>query len=142
MFPQAAAAIYVNYPIAAAETIARFPILGNGRNNQSDAFRHCFFNAMNSRDTMDAVARLFSDAHESEVPPNLDLEVQMDKFNNYKGHLIGMDAAIDVPDSFLADIAFNLMLNGTLVMLAPLDPYTIGPPNHGITDETTLVPTF
>ena len=45
--------------------------------------------AMNSNDAGDTVARLFSNAHESEVTSNLILEVQMDLHNNNVGHTIG-----------------------------------------------------
>jgi hypothetical protein len=136
-FPARALIIYNNKELAETETINRFG--NNGRNDKSDAFRHAFFNAMNSNDAGDTVARLFSNAHESEVTSNLILEVQMDLHNNNVGHTIGDDASIFVSDQDLSSSVYQSLLNGLLVYLSPLD--AVLPPNFGINSSTQIIPT-
>ncbi len=137
LFPGQALIIQANVDDAQTETINRFGF--NGRNDKSDAFRHAFFNAMNSNDAGDYVARLFSIAHESEVPPNLDLERQMDLHNNDQGHTIGDDASFFVSDQELSDSVYQVLLDGLLFYLSPLGP--VVPPNFGINGSTQLTPT-
>ena len=136
-FPARALIIYNNKELAETETINRFG--NNGRNDKSDAFRHAFFNAMNSNDAGDTVARLFSNAHESEVTSNLILEVQMDLHNNNVGHTIGDDASIFISDQDLSSSVYQSLLNGLLVYLSPLD--AVLPPNFGINSSTQIIPT-
>ena len=138
LYPEAALAIRFNKDIAINETISRFGT--NGRNDRSDSFRHAFFNAMNSNDTLGSIARVFSDAHEFEVPDLLILEKEMDLFNNNVGHTIGEDASIFISDENLSNIVFTAFANGELRFLDPLGP--IVPPNFGITNTTILIPTF
>ena len=71
-YPIEAYLISKNRVVAENETISIFGL--NGLNDRSDAFRHAFFNAMNSRDcgddpmTFASISKMFSDAHESDVP--------------------------------------------------------------------------
>ncbi|HMV07607.1 MAG TPA: hypothetical protein PKL56_13955 [Cyclobacteriaceae bacterium] len=124
-YPIQAYAISKNALKASAETKARF---GNdGLNDKSDAFRHCFFNAMNQRDcgkdpNLNSIAKKFGDAHESETPAALDLERQMDLYNNAIGHIIGdvMFPAF-TSDKSLAEEAMTRVTNGGLRYLSPLD---------------------
>lgn len=51
---------------------------------------------MNSIDDGEAIERLFSNAHESEVPQNLNLEKDMDFYNNSVGRNIGNNARLIV----------------------------------------------
>jgi len=95
--------------------------------------------AMNSNDAGDTVARLFSNAHESEVTSNLILEVQMDLHNNNVGHTIGDDASIFISDQDLSSSVYQSLLNGLLVYLSPLD--AVLPPNFGINSSTQIIPT-
>ena len=90
IWPEQAYKIYKNKPIAEAVTIQKMGY--NGRNDKSDAFRHSFFNAINTRDINGGIlisardiVRMFGKAHESEVPDNLIKERQMDLFNNDVG---------------------------------------------------------
>lgn len=136
LFPLAALSIMANKEPAENETVNRFGF--NRRNDLSDAFRHGFFNAMNSNDVPDIVARLFSFAHETETPANLFLEVQMDLHNNNIGHIIGKNASLFVSDQELSNSVFSLMLEGSLLNLSPLD--TVVPPNFGINASTQLTP--
>lgn len=76
IWPEQAYKIFKNKPIAESFTISKFGY--NGRNDKSDAFRHSFFNAINTRDIYGGIilrakdiVRLFGRAHESEVPNNL-----------------------------------------------------------------------
>ena len=107
-------------------------------NTKADAFRHAFFNAINSRDTRDFVARAFSVAHESEVPDHLDLERQMDLFNNNVGHLIGQPLWFE-SNAYVSEIVMNRLNNGELLYLSPLE--AVVPPNFGINANTQLTPT-
>jgi hypothetical protein len=136
LFPVAALSILANKEPAENETEDRFGY--SGRNDLSDAFRHAFFNAMNSNDVPDIVARLFSFAHETEVPTHLFLEVQMDLFNNNIGHTVGSNANIFVSDQELSNSVFSLMLEGSLLYLSPLDAVVF--PNYGINASTQLTP--
>ncbi|SHE63271.1 hypothetical protein SAMN05444278_103218 [Psychroflexus salarius] len=137
LFPLHALIIKANVDEAHTETENRY---GNSaRNDKSDAFRHAFFNAMNSNDAGDTIARLFSTAHESEVPAHLILEVQMDLHNNDIGHLIGDNASFFVSDQDLSDSVYTELLNGNLRYLSPLGP--VIPPNFGINPSTQLTPT-
>lgn len=72
--------------VAYAETIRRFR--RNGRNDKSDAFRHCFWSAMLARDIGFQDALRFTSAHESS-PTNRLEEKRMDLHNNRVGLDIG-----------------------------------------------------
>ena len=137
-YPFQALIIRSNKAPAVAETISRY--VNNGRNDKSDAFRHTFFNAMNSNDIGSLVAKLFSAAHESEVQPNLILEKEMDLYNNNVGHNIGSNSSIFVSDQELSDTVYQALLFGSLKYLSPLTP-PIAPPNFGITSATLLIRT-
>lgn len=124
-YPTQAYVISKNALKASAETEARFG--DNGLNDKSDAFRHCFFNAMNERDcgkdpNLNSIAKKFGDAHESETPLPLDMEKQMDLYNNAIGHIIGdvMFPAF-TSDESLAEEAMTRVTNGSLRYLNPLD---------------------
>ncbi|MER3374110.1 MAG: hypothetical protein RIM83_05685 [Allomuricauda sp.] len=121
------------------ETIARFG--HNGLNDKSDAFRHAFFNVINAKKVGQYTARLFSDAHESEVPQHLAKEKQMDLFNNNVGHH-SISGNSMKSENELANIIYQKLLNGDLRYLSPINindpnfPYT-----HGISNLTKLIPT-
>lgn len=128
LYPTHAYFISRNVNVAYSETATRFASIGGFLNGKADAFRHAFFNAMNERDcgkdhmTLQSIAKLFSDAHESEVPAVLDLEKQMDLFNNAVGHIVG-DVVFPIFNSN-ATLANDVMVkynSGALRYLAPLD---------------------
>lgn len=137
LFPAQALIIMGNKEPAETETENRFG--NNGINNKSDAFRHAFFNAMNTNDVGDIVARKFSNAHESETPPNLILEKQMDLHNNNIGHNIGSNASTFISDQELSNLVYQSLIWGSLRYLSPLT--AVIPPNYGITSSTQLIPT-
>ena len=73
--------------IAYSETTKRFG--RNGRNDKSDAFRHCFWSATLSRDIGYKNALEFTNTHESS-PLNIAEEKTMDFHNNSDGLRIGI----------------------------------------------------
>lgn len=145
-YPIVAIRMSNNKAVAEVSVTAIFGI--NGLNDRSDAVRHAFFNAMNQRDcgylyqNIPDLAKQFSDAHESETPPHLLKEKEMDFFNNAVGHSIGSGKNWLYPDSDLLTTVMDKMRNGELVFL---DPIWTNDPNflttHGITTATILTPT-
>ena len=86
MNPHHAYAIKESKGIAFSETKKRFGF--NGRDDKSDAFRHCFWSAILSRELGYQNALKFTTAHESS-PKNEELAKEMDLHNNSVGLLIG-----------------------------------------------------
>ena len=116
--PISAYIIYNNRPIAEDATFDRFSF--NGLNDKSDSFRHAYFNALNAKVVGIVIAKLFSDAHESEVHISLTLEKDMDLFNNNIGH----QTAINNLEFSLEDLSneiFNDLNTGELRYLSPLN---------------------
>jgi hypothetical protein len=126
IYPQQAYAISKNVNTAHTVTESLFGI--SGLNDKSDAFRHAFFNAMNQRDcakdnqTLESVAKMFADAHESEVPLVLIKEKEMDLWNNNVGLNVG-DVMFPVfnSDSELAETIYTKLLSGELRYLNPIN---------------------
>ena len=137
----------INRGIAEAETISRFGI--NGLNDKADAFRHAYFNALNTRSATLAVVgdgakvvRRFGEAHETEVPSQLQLEVQMDLHNNEVGIQYCSDCYPGyTTDQTISNGIMQLLLNGEMKYLDPLD-FDISPywPTglNGITSSTAI----
>ena len=82
---------------AFAETKKIFGV--NGRNDSSDAFRHCYWSALLSKELGYLNALEFTTAHESS-PVNPKNEKEMDLYNNAIGLKIGQNK--DVTDSLSA----------------------------------------
>jgi len=74
--------------IAFAETKKQFG--KNGRNDKSDAFRHCYWSALLSKELGYSNALEFTTAHESS-PLNIKAEKTMDLHNNKIGLKIGQN---------------------------------------------------
>jgi hypothetical protein len=100
-----------------------------GLNDKKDAFRHAYFQAINTRDVPmrppfsgATIVAFFAKAHESEVALALSLEKQMDMFNNDIGisHCVTCFPLITT-DNDIADGIFYKLLNGDLRYLKPLD---------------------
>ena len=124
-----------------AEDTTRQKFNRNGLNDKSDAFRHAYYNVINAKLVGVDIAKLFSDAHESETPIRFIKEKRMDLFNNNIGQqslLLNSNLSL----TQLADLIYQKLLNGDLRYLKPInynDPnfgYT-----HGITLNTLLKPT-
>lgn len=79
-YPIDALKIFANKQIAENMTKNKFGF--NGRNDCSDAFRHAFFNAINTKSVGAIVAQLFAVAHECGNSGN---DLKMDMSNNYYG---------------------------------------------------------
>lgn len=148
IYPLAAYVIKNNIPVAFNWSDTKMGI-GPATNNKKDAFRHAFFNAINTRDVPfyiippksgSQLVKLFADAHESEVPAELTLEKQMDLFNNQ----IGIDYCGDcynTPTESIANAILQKLNSGQLKYLKPLD-FVASPSwpagKNGITSLTTL----
>jgi hypothetical protein len=135
-FPLQAIEIAKNRQRAVDMTIDLFG--NNGRNDCSDAFRHAYFQAINTISVGSFVTKKFSDAHESDTPSNLILEKQMDLHNNSLGNYIGDTCnGCDVSQKIME--ALN---TGDLYFLSPIN---YSDPNFqntgGITSQTSLVST-
>jgi len=124
---------------------------GGGLNDKKDAFRHAFFQAINTKDvparlypiaiSASSIVTLFATAHESEVPAVLQLEKQMDLFNNS----VGIDYCSNcwlTSDNSIADAILIRLNNGELRYIKPLNfvasPYYDGN-NDGIQDCPTCL---
>ena len=150
-FPMEAYNIFKNREVAESATQLKFG--NNGLNDKSDAFRHAYFNAINTKKVGAYMAKLFSDAHESETPLKLLLEKQMDLFNNAIGH----QSEINYPSASileLVNLIYREMLDGNLRYLSPLNwsyspRYDVNRDGvqdcvtclNGIISETILTPT-
>ena len=147
VYSTAALRIYKNKTVAESETIK---IMGHsGLNDKSDAFRHAFFQAINTATVSAGITNLFAMAHESETPPLLMLESTMDIFNNGVGIGVGSDS-YSIPIPYLSDSKKNDLSNKVKDKLDTgylryLKPININDPNfettHGITSATILTPT-
>jgi len=93
---------------AAAETERRF--IGNNHNDAGDAFRHCFWSAILSRDLGYMHALRYTTAHEtfSRNPPK---EKAMDMHNNAVGLKIGRTRG---PDQIISERCVSAMRSGEL----------------------------
>lgn len=151
MFPVQAYLISRNIEPARNETVNIYG--NNGLNDKSDAFRHAYFSALNARDVGVLFARLFGEAHESEVPSQLSLEKEMDLHNNEQGYTAysqNSGSLFSPPPSneLLSAACHTKALMGLLVYLDPLsntmDPfdYYNNPTgtNNIIPGTTVLVP--
>lgn len=148
LYPAAAIILNRNKKIAEQQTIDFYG--ANGINDNSDAFRHAYFNALNSRDMGRWLAKKLSDAHESETPTVWSLEVQMDLFNNNIGHQAGHDFPNN-NDIQMTNLIKDRINNGLGRYLDPVNYFdpnfwgnslTGGLGTHGISSSTILKPTY
>jgi hypothetical protein len=96
------------------ETSRRFGY--NGHNDKSDAFRHCFWSSILSRDIGYFWAKAFTDAHETKEgqPPE---EKAMDLHNNSVGLEIGFYYFIPDSNKALSDQCYKALQDGKLKSL-------------------------
>lgn len=86
----------------------------NGHNDVTDAFRHCFFAALNSITCGTILANRFGDAHEAEPGQPL-IEKQMDLYNNSVGYdIIKNDTKKQVTKDNLKNHVADAVNNGKL----------------------------
>ncbi|MEZ5428872.1 MAG: hypothetical protein R2747_21685 [Pyrinomonadaceae bacterium] len=109
--PVKVAMIKISKDRAFNETTSRFGY--NGHNDQTDAFRHCFWSATLARDIGSFWAKAFTDAHETNPgqPPG---EKAMDLHNNSVGLKIGFYYFIPDSDKALSDKCFQALQSGQL----------------------------
>jgi hypothetical protein len=168
LFPLQAVTLYFNRDVAFNMSDTRFGPRPTpnpqhlGLNDKKDAFRHAFFQGINVRDcsgqpvfftynSPSQIVKLFADAHESDSPPQLDLEKQMDTHNNDKGILYAISLTSSPSDISVANDIMILLTSGDLIYLKPLnhnDPYwyvgsdgTKKTATDGITSSTVKTPT-
>ena len=84
-------------------------------NGSADAFRHCYWSAMNARDQGKSLAKEFGDAHENYVG-NPAAEKAMDLHNNGVGYDIGAKA-YGASDRHLAVLCVQAWGAGKLVQI-------------------------
>jgi hypothetical protein len=130
-YPTQAFLIYVNSFNAISMTIEKTGY--NGYNDKSDAFRHTYFQAINTKSVGAYITLLFANAHET-TPPIIDAERAMDTFNNLVGINIGSNAPY-VGDEEVATRVLNNSNNGLLRYLSPLGI------NNEVISTTRLIPT-
>ena len=111
--PLAAIDFNQNATVALAEAKKRFgkSTLHNG---SGDAFRHCYWSAMNARDQGEQIAREFGEAHENWAGNPAD-EKKMDLHNNSVGFKIG--ATMKGSDRHLAVLCVEAWTGGKLVQI-------------------------
>ncbi len=110
-----------NRDLAHQKTIEIFGAYGdgNGYNDCGDAFRHAFFNALNTKKLGNESAKAWGDAHECETPPDKLKEKEMDLLNNEIGRSVANEAPYAVPNT-LVDLILVEMQLGNLKYLSPL----------------------
>ncbi|MCE7055889.1 hypothetical protein LZF95_14505 [Algoriphagus sp. AGSA1] len=109
--------VFLNKESAENKTRSIFGI--NGRNDCSDAFRHAYWNALNTKRIGIASAALFGTAHECQRP-TANLETAMDYYNNDVGRTIALNNP-NASDNLLADYVLQSLHNGELKIISHLD---------------------
>ena len=87
---------------------------------KGDAFLHTYFQAINTQSVGPYITKLFADAHETEHPPILHLETEMDLFNNGIGIQLGVQHPLATIHT-MADIVHATVLTGECKYLDPVD---------------------
>jgi len=145
-YPIQAFKIFKNANIARNESNTRYPT-SNQINDKADAFRHAYWNALNTRSVGLEITILFGEAHEYGTPSKFQLEKDMDLHNNGVGRVIGINNRI--PQAELANTVSSNVQSGACKYLSPIN-YTdpcfwqcTGNPTgtHGIGQNTTLLNT-
>ena len=133
--PLAGITLQSNANLANAKTqeIFGFYINGNGHNDCGDAFRHAYFNALNTLSWSDSYAKKWGDAHECETPLDLGLEKSMDLHNNAIGRSVANQAP-NISKEALVDLVLVELEVGHLNFLKPLDK--LNNIISGVTQET------
>ncbi len=152
-FPNIAYKLYKNKDIAFQKTFQYFGNVPQVLNGKPDAFRHAFFQAINTVRVRKYFTELFANAHESEVPTIWSIEKEMDIYNNEIGmNLIEFTHPNWSNINQIATEILNMLNNGKLIYLKPINyssPYFWDNPststpndgNHGISSNTQLTPT-
>lgn len=123
-YPGAALKLNTNMSIAHEKTQQLFGVYqaGNGHNDCGDAFRHAYFNALNTKSIGADLAKEFGDAHECGTPRNQLQEKTMDLHNNLVGRNVAIQAKGASNDA-LAQLVLVEMQSGNMLILNNLDQY-------------------
>lgn len=165
IFPTLAFHMNKNRTKAINQTQENFPSAYQ-LNDKADAFRHAYFNALNTKSAISAVigngaevVRMFGEAHESEVPNRWIKEKNMDLFNNNVGINFCSNCSTSTTDNQISIGIMNLLSNGSLIYLFPINyngynqtnppsafwdnpnTQTLWDGHHGITTSTNMSPT-
>ena len=117
-------------------------------NGKQDAFRHAFFQAINTRDVPprligpnalsgSVIVSMFAFAHESEVPSLLHLEKEMDLFNNNVGISYCISCSWLTSNNSISSAIMTKLNNGELKYLKNVEPTPdpAGPNPNGINNN-------
>ena len=96
---------------ALSEAATRYP--GSLHNGEGDAFRHCYWSAMLTRDIGEHNALKYLSAHE-DFADNPAGEKTMDMHNNHQGIAVGKAAIPNAPDSALIQGCIDALTAGKL----------------------------
>ncbi|EKB58753.1 DUF6973 domain-containing protein [Bergeyella zoohelcum] len=89
-----------------------------GKGDESDAFRHAFWQALNVRDVGEDFTRKWSDAHEYSTPQN---EISTDLFMDIHNNDVGIEIGKNNPKATLkelSDIVVDKISNGKLIIIS------------------------
>ncbi len=101
--------------LAEKMTAQKFPDIVVPHNDEGDAFRHAYFNALNTKSFGSDLAMKLGYAHEF-YPNNPNVEFRMDIFNNREGRSIALTYPCS-SNTQLADLIYNATANGELRMI-------------------------
>jgi len=101
---------------AFSEADKRFPS-ATRHNDRNDAFRHCYWSALITRDVGSVRAKAFTDAHETN-PGQPTAEKEMDLHNNSEGIQIGLRYP-NGSDEEIAKACEKAVIDGRLKVIAP-----------------------
>ncbi len=133
MFPKYVNKHITNSRIALVDTFNEISANVSLNNGKSDAFRHAFWNAIDTRDIGLIMTIIFTNAHEWE---ETGIDSQMDLFNNNQGRLIGVNYNNSTSNHIIEFAIIQAVFDGVLEYLSPTDA------NGGIIPGTTQrVPT-
>lgn len=116
LYPVLAAVVPRAKDKAFSETKTRFGI--NGHNDKSDAFRHCYWSSLITRDAGVLAAITFTTAHEN-TPSNPPDEKAMDLHNNSVGIGIAIRRPLLATDKILSDACYKALTDGKLKVIKP-----------------------
>lgn len=116
MYPILASVVPEAKDKAFAETKLRFGF--QGHNDKGDAFRHCYWSALITRDAGVLAALSFTTAHEDN-PSNPPAEKTMDLHNNSVGISIAISYTRQTTDKILSDACYKALTDGRLIVIKP-----------------------
>ena len=117
MYNYSAGIAFLTTGVIAKQTTAVIYGDAYSTNNEADAFRHTYWNALLSNMVGKEVAKLLTDAHEYGTPNNFTgeflLGTRMDFFNNR----VGIDIGANTEGYYIMQEVLNFLENGKLVKI-------------------------